>query len=279
MIILRSISAVQKYIKKIKDAHKTIGFVPTMGALHQGHMNLVRQARQHHNKVIVSIFVNPAQFGPSEDFKKYPRQIKQDSLFLDDEKVDAVFYPTAEMMYPRGYLTYVNVESVSEKLCGHYRSGHFRGVATVVAKLLNIIRPDTIYLGQKDGQQVVVLERMVKDLNFPVKVKVIPTVREKDGLAMSSRNRYLTETDRQQAPVLWQALKLAKQMIVSGVKDPARIENAMRAHITQNSQAKIQYIELVDKNTLETVTECRKNFMIAAAIYLGATRLIDNIIV
>ncbi|MBF0484059.1 MAG: pantoate--beta-alanine ligase [Candidatus Omnitrophica bacterium] len=279
MKILRSIFSVQKYIKQVRGKNKTIGFVPTMGALHQGHLKLVKEARRENAIVIVSIFVNPVQFGPSEDFKKYPRQIKQDSLLLDDEKVDVVFYPTVEMVYPRGYLTYVNVESVSEGLCGAYRPGHFKGVATVVAKLLNIIMPDAIYLGQKDGQQVAVLKRMVNDLNFPVKVKVVKTVREKDGLAMSSRNRYLNDEERQQAPVLWQALRSAQDMIRSGEYNSGKVVTAIMTHITEKSSAKVQYVCIVDKNTLEPLKECRKDAMIAVAVYFGSTRLIDNIII
>ena len=216
MIIVRSAKTLRKIIQAHKNRRKTIGFVPTMGALHQGHGSLINRCRKENDFVVLSIFVNPTQFGPKEDFHRYPRPIKKDILFAKKEKVDIMFYPSKELLYPSGFLTYIEVNAISHVLCGSSRPTHFRGIATIVAKLLNIVQPDTLYLGQKDAQQVAVLRRMIKDLDFVATVRACPTVREKDGLALSSRNQSLTPEQRQEAPVLYQALKIAKSKIVSG---------------------------------------------------------------
>src|SRR3990167_4209879 len=207
MRVVRSVRSIQQLIRKAKSAGKTIGFVPTMGALHDGHRSLLRRCHRENDLVVLSIFVNPKQFGPEEDFGKYPRREQADKKLAKKEKVDIMFVPTAEEMYPEGYLTYIEVERMTHVLCGKSRPGHFRGVTTVVGKLLNIVIPDVLYLGQKDAQQAAVVTRMVRDLNFPVLVKTCPTVREADGLAMSSRNQYLSTGQRKEAVVLYRSLK------------------------------------------------------------------------
>ena len=201
MQIVKTISSIRRLIQKAKTENKTIGFVPTMGAFHEGHLSLMRKCRRENDICAVSIFVNPAQFGPREDYRKYPRQEAKDISFAKKENVDIIFIPSVEEMYPAGYLTSVQVEQLSDRLCGAFRPGHFRGVATVVAKLLNIVQPDCLYLGQKDAQQAVILKRMIRDLNFPTNVNICPTAREADDLAMSSRNVYLMPQERKEAAV------------------------------------------------------------------------------
>jgi len=262
--------------EKIRRLKRSIGFVPTMGALHAGHSSLIKQARKENNIVVVSIFVNPAQFVPGEDFKKYPRYLKQDVDFCRQLGVDFVFLPDTKDMYPKGYSTFVNVEDLSDLLCGVSRPGHFCGVATVVAKLLNIVQPDTLYLGQKDAQQAIIISRMVKDLNFSVKVKVLPIVREKDGLALSSRNAYLSKNERSGAVVLFKALQLAEALICNGQRDAARIISRMKQLIEKNKQAKIGYIAIIDPQQLRAVKKVKPGSLIALAVKIGKTRLIDN---
>jgi len=268
-----------KLIKEIRRKNKSIGFVPTMGALHLGHLSLIKQAAKDNDIVVTSIFVNPVQFGPGEDFKKYPRQLKKDLNLCRKEKVDLVFLPNEKNMYSRGYSTFVNVEGLSSKLCGIFRPGHFAGVTTVVAKLLNIVEPNVIYLGQKDAQQAIIITRMIKDLNFPVKVKIMATVRQKDGLALSSRNIYLNKNQRSKAVVLSKALSLAKSMIDCGQRDCARIINRMKQLIISKSQAKIDYVSIVDLEKLEDIKKINQSCLIALAVKIGKTRLIDNIII
>jgi pantoate--beta-alanine ligase len=265
--------------KKARQLKKSIGFVPTMGALHAGHFSLIKRAREENDITIVSIFVNPAQFGPGEDLKKYPRSLKQDAAFCRKLGVDFIFLPDKDNMYPQGYSTFVNVEILSGLLCGSSRPGHFRGVATVVAKLLNIVQPDTLYLGQKDAQQAVIISRMVKDLNFPVKVKVLPTVRQDDGLALSSRNAYLGKDERASALVLYKALQLAKVMIDNGQRNAARIISRMKQLIEKNKLARIDYIAIVERQQLKEVKKIIPGSLIALAVKFGKTRLIDNIII
>ena len=265
-------------IKKIKGNKKTIGFVPTMGALHLGHLSLIKQAANDNDIVVVSIFVNPAQFGPKEDLKKYPRSLKNDLELCRKSGVDLVFLPAAEMMYPQGYSTFVEVEGLSNKLCGISRPGHFRGVTTVVAKLLNIVEPNLLYLGQKDAQQAIIIARMIKDLNFPVEVKVMPIVRQQDGLAVSSRNLYLNKEQRTQAQVLSQALSLAKSLIANGQCDCSRIIARM-SQLIHKQQVKIDYIAIVDSMDLKPLKRISGNCLVTLAVYLGKTRLIDNLIV
>jgi pantoate--beta-alanine ligase len=279
MRLIRSIKKMYEFSKKAHLEGKTIGFVPTMGYLHQGHLSLIRKARKENDIVVVSIFVNPIQFGPKEDFKKYPRDLKRDMNLAKQVGTDVIFYPDAKDMYPEGFKTYVNVEELSEKLCGKFRPGHFKGVATVVTKLFNIVCPDIAYFGQKDAQQAIIIKRMVADLNIPVKIKVLPIVREKDGLAMSSRNTYLNEKERKDALVLYQALNLAKELIKSGITDTKTIIRKMRQLIEKKKNAKIDYIEIVQMENLKSLKVISDNCLIALAVWIGKTRLIDNIIV
>jgi len=268
-----------KISQALKKRSKAIGFVPTMGALHQGHISLVKQARQDTDIVVMSIFVNPLQFGPQEDFKKYPRDLKGDCKLAKAAGVDLLFHPDRREMYPEGASTCVRVEGLSDCLCGRFRPGHFRGVATVVTKLFNIVRPDIAYFGQKDAQQAVIIKQLAKDLNIPVKIKVLPTIREKDGLAMSSRNAYLNKQERRDALVLFQALNLAKGLIKQGKRNSRYIINNMKKIINKKKTAKIDYIEIVDPNNLKSLDFIRGKVLIALAVWIGKSRLIDNVIV
>ncbi|MDD2927315.1 MAG: pantoate--beta-alanine ligase [Candidatus Omnitrophica bacterium] len=279
MKIIKLPAVLYKSLKKSRSAGKTIGFVPTMGALHAGHLSLIRQARKENSIVVVSIFVNPAQFGPKEDLKKYPRPLNKDLALCRKERVDFVFSPRPEEMYGEGFSTYVNVERLSETLCGKSRPGHFRGVATIVAKLLNIGQPDIIYLGQKDAQQAIIVKRMARDLNIPVKVKIMPTVRQRDGLALSSRNAYLDKKEKKDALVLSAALNLAKLFIKSGARDASRIINRMKRVVNKKKSSRIDYIAIVDTASLKPVRKISGECLIALAVRIGRTRLIDNIIV
>jgi pantoate--beta-alanine ligase len=267
-----------RMLKGISRGKKSIGFVPTMGALHPGHLSLIKQARKENNTVVVSIFVNPAQFGPKEDLKKYPRPLKNDLELCRKAGVDLVFFPDHKIMYPEGFSTFVNVEELSSLLCGVTRPGHFRGVTTIVAKLLNIISPDVLYLGQKDAQQAIIISRMVKDLNFPVKIKVMPTIREKDGLALSSRNAYLNKNQRSEASVLFKALGLAKCLLDHGQRDAGRIISRMKQLIGKKKQTKIDYVAIVDLEKLEAIKKIRQSCLIALAVKIGNRRLIDNLV-
>ena len=278
MKTVRSINALRRHLEAARRRKKTIGFVPTMGYLHEGHLSLIRRCRKDTDLTVLSIFVNPAQFSPDEDYRQYPRDKKRDEILAKKEKVDIIFYPSAKTMYPTGYLTYVVVEKITDRLCGRTRPGHFRGVCTVVAKLLNIVSPDAMYLGQKDFQQALVLKRMVRDLNFPTTIKVLPIVREPDGLAMSSRNRYLSPQQRREATVLYQSLKTARQAVRSGERDPGRIKTLIRQMIREKSSARIDYIECVEARTLATPKRLRGTTVIALAAWFGPARLIDNII-
>jgi pantoate--beta-alanine ligase len=258
---------------------KKIGFVPTMGYFHEGHLSLIRRAKKECDICVVSIYVNPKQFGPKEDLSRYPRDIKRDTAMIEKENVDILFIPSDNVVYPNRYLTYIDVEKISNVLCGKYRPGHFKGVATVVAKLLNMVQPDILYLGQKDAQQVVVLSKVITDLNFPVSVRVVPTAREKDGLAMSSRNVFLTLQERAQAPVLYQALKKAVTRITAGERRASVITGGIRQVITQCSNGKIQYVACMDADTLEPFKILKGKVLIALSVFFNRTRLIDNVIV
>ena len=279
MVIAKTIKHVRKIIFAAKQKNKTIGFVPTMGALHYGHLSLVRAARKNCDFVVVSIFINPTQFGPKEDFRKYPRQFNQDKRLLEIEKVDLVFYPSAAEMYLKDSSTYIKEVYLSEPLCGSTRPGHFRGVCTVVAKLFNIIEPDIAYFGQKDYQQARVVKRMVRDLNFPVKIKIFPTLRERSGLAMSSRNAYLDQKARGDALVLFESLKLAKKLVKEGERDPKKIINKIRKLIISIKNAKIDYVEIVDAKSLRPVDKIKAKVAVVLAVYIGKIRLIDNVLV
>jgi pantoate--beta-alanine ligase len=267
------------FSRKVHLKRKTIGFVPTMGALHDGHLSLIRKARQENAKVVVSIFVNPIQFGPQEDYKRYPRNLKRDALLCQKEGTDVIFYPDIRQMYPHNYKTYVTVQDLSRALCGKFRPGHFQGVATVVAKLFNIVSPDSAYFGQKDAQQAIIIQKMVRDLNMPIKIKVMPTVREKNGLAMSSRNTYLKENERRDASGLYQALNLARNLIKHGKRDSLEIIRKMKRLINSQKSASVQYISIVDLKDLKAVTKIKGKVLIALAVFIGKTRLIDNIVV
>jgi len=267
----------REHSSRLKRQRKRIGFVPTMGYLHDGHLSLVKRSIKETDKTIVSIFVNPTQFGPREDLAKYPRDIKRDEGLLNSMGVDALFYPTVNQMYPRPYSTYVNVEDISYGLCGKFRPGHFRGVSTIVAKLFNIVKPDVAYFGQKDAQQAAVIKKMVQDLNMDLQIKALPTIRERDGLVQSSRNTYLGPQEREDALVLHDSLLLAKRMIKKGEKSSKKIVNAMRNRIKTKRSTRIEYIEIVDSKTLKPIKGIKGELLIALAVYVGRTRLIDNI--
>jgi len=278
MRLIKSPSLINKELSKYRIKGQPIGFVPTMGSLHEGHLTLIRRALKENRVVVVSVFVNPKQFAPGEDFRKYPRTVKRDLKLCRGEGVDFVFLPKDDDIYPGGFSTYVNVEGLDGFLCAKSRPGHFRGVTTIVAMLLNIIAPDVLYLGQKDAQQAVILKRMIEDLHIPVKVKVMPVVRSKDGLALSSRNAYLSERERKDALVLSQALKLAEFLIENGASDAKRIILKMRQLIEKKRSAKIDYIEIADPSTLKPLKKVAGSFLIALAVWIGKTRLIDNLL-
>jgi pantoate--beta-alanine ligase len=255
-----------------------LGLVPTMGALHEGHLSLVRSARAQCDAVAVSIFVNPTQFGPSEDFAKYPRSFERDCAALEKEGVDIVFAPSVEEMYRKGETTWVMVEGLSEKLDGRSRPGHFRGVTTVVAKLFHVIEPDVAFFGQKDAAQVAMIRRMVRDLNYPVEVAVCPIVREPDGLAMSSRNAYLNSEERRRALVLYRSLREVDRAFGAGERSAAKLIAAGRNVIAQEPQVRLDFFEIVDPETLDPVERITGRTLVAVAAYVGATRLIDNVV-
>ncbi|MFC1916762.1 pantoate--beta-alanine ligase [Chloroflexota bacterium] len=255
-----------------------VGFVPTMGYLHEGHLSLVRQAKAETHWVIISIFVNPTQFGPREGFKSYPRDTQRDLAMLEKEGTDIVFMPSADEMYPAGSSSWVNVEKVTERLEGASRPTHFRGVTTVVAKLFNIVQPAKAYFGQKDAQQAIVIRKMVADLNMNLEVVSAPTVRELDGLAMSSRNTYLNPQERQAAVVLYQALTMAQQLWSQGEKDAQRLRQEMLALIQKQPLANIDYVSVTDPETLDELDKVRPPALVSLAVRFGKTRLIDNVV-
>lgn len=279
MKVIKSIPALKSAVRRWKSKNRTIGFAPTMGYLHEGHLSLVRASKKKADVTVVSIFVNPTQFGPKEDFRTYPRDFERDAGLLKKEGVDVLFYPDADKMYPGGYKTYVEVYDLQDKLCGRSRPGHFRGVSTVVLKLFNIVRPDYAFFGQKDAQQAIILRRMARDLNLEVRVEVIPIVREADGLAMSSRNTYLGPDERKAGLSLSRSLRQAKMRIGAGERRPAVILSAMKEMIAAEPLARIDYIEAVDMDTLEAVKEISEGTLIALAVFIGKIRLIDNMIV
>jgi len=264
--------------RQARAESRVIGFVPTMGALHAGHLSLVSRARRDCDPVIASIFVNPKQFGPQEDFKKYPRTLEKDAEKFAEAGVGALFLPEAAEMYPTGFATYVNVEGLSERFEGRTRPGHFRGVTTVVAKLFHIVEPDLAFFGQKDAAQVAIIRRMVRDLNFPVEIAVCPIVREPDGLAMSSRNAYLGPEQRKQALVLQRSLTLVEQMIGAGEYDALRLVAAAKEVFAGETAVRLDYFEIVDADSLDPVSDVAKGALVAVAAFVGTTRLIDNIV-
>jgi len=255
-----------------------LGLIPTMGALHEGHLSLVRAAKAQCDAVAVSIFVNPLQFGPTEDLAKYPRTFERDRALLEQEDVDFLFAPSVEELYPGKAITYVTVEGLSEKLCGRSRPGHFRGVTTVVAKLFHIVEPDLAFLGQKDAAQATIIRRMVRDLNFPVEIMVCPIVREADGLAMSSRNAYLSPRERRSALALYRALREVQKKFNQGEHNPFRLIEAGKNVLTQESGVRLDYLEIADPDTLDPVERIERPVLVAIAAFVGNTRLIDNIV-
>lgn len=279
MKVIKSIPALKSAVRRWKSKNRTIGFAPTMGYLHEGHLSLVRASMKKADVTVVSIFVNPTQFGPKEDFRTYPRDFERDAGLLEKEGVDVLFYPDAEEMYPGGYKTYVEIHDLQDKLCGRSRPGHFRGVSTVVLKLFNIVRPDYAFFGQKDAQQAIILRRMARDLDLDMCVEIMPIVREADGLAMSSRNTYLGPDERKAGLSLSRSLRQVKMRIDAGERRPDVILSAMKEMIAAEPLARIDYIEAVDMETLEPVKEISEGTLIALAVFIGKTRLIDNMIV
>ncbi|MBI2884805.1 MAG: pantoate--beta-alanine ligase [Candidatus Omnitrophica bacterium] len=279
MRIIRSLGQMQSAALRARRAGKTIGFVPTMGALHDGHASLIRAARRDTDVVVVSIFVNPLQFGPREDYRRYPRTFQRDVAVAKRAGCDVLFAPTAAAMYPKNSRTVVVVTGLSEQLEGASRPGHFRGVATVVAKLFHLVQPTAAYVGQKDYQQSCLIRRMVDDLDVPVRVNVLPTVRERDGLAMSSRNAYLTPQQRREAPVLARALRAAARNIRRGERRASTVRAGIARALACAPHARVDRIDIVDAATLEPVARLRGRVALLAAIRLGGTRLIDNVLV
>ena len=271
-------SSVARKLRREED--KTIGLVPTMGALHEGHLSLVREARRMCDVVVVSVFVNPTQFGPGEDFARYPRDLTQDTTKLADYNVDYIFAPAVEEIYPKNFSTYVTVESLSEGMEGAARPGHFRGVATVLTVLFNTVRPDFAFFGQKDAQQTLVVKRLVRDLAFDIEVVVLPTVREQSGLALSSRNSYLSAEDRRAAAALYRALSQAREVYNEGERHAKRLAEVVRAQFAAEPRAALEYVGVVDAETMEKLDRISDDrpVLIALAARVGATRLIDNIV-
>ncbi|MBT9173760.1 MAG: Pantothenate synthetase [Syntrophomonadaceae bacterium] len=279
MEIIRQITLFKEKIKEARRLGNSIGFVPTMGFLHEGHLSLLRQARAENDLVVLSIFVNPLQFGAGEDFEDYPRDLERDAALAVSAGCDIIFAPATRDMYPKDYATFVEVERLTSGLCGASRLGHFRGVTTVVNKLFNIVTPDRAYFGQKDAQQAIIIRRMAKDLNMGLEIDVLPIIREADGLAMSSRNSYLTQAERKSATVLYRSLCLANESIAAGERNAGLIEQLIRAAIDSERLAHIDYIAVVDAENLLELDKIEKRVLIALAVRFGKTRLIDNIIV
>jgi pantoate--beta-alanine ligase len=279
MQIIKTIKDMQALSRGLKIEKKTIGFVPTMGALHEGHLSLVRRSKKENDITVVSIFVNPIQFGPKEDFKQYPRDLEGDLKKLDILDTDIVFVPDEKEMYAQGFSTVINVGTIGEILCGVTRKGHFNGVATVVAKLFNIVMPQRAYFGQKDFQQSVIIKKLVRELNFDIDIIVCPIVREPDGLAMSSRNSYLNQDERKAAVILYKALRHGEELINKGIKDVSHLKEEIRSVLSSEPLAKTEYVEIVDPESLEDIKEIKTQAVICIAVRIGTTRLIDNLIV
>jgi len=279
MKIITTVKEMQTEAEKLRQRGKVIGLVPTMGYLHEGHLSLIRIARKKADVVVISIFVNPTQFGPNEDLGKYPRDIKRDEKLASETGVDIIFCPSNEEMYPERYLTYVTVEKITETLCGTSRPGHFRGVTTICAKLFNIVKPHFAVFGEKDYQQAVIIKHMIRDLNLDMELITGPIVREADGLAMSSRNAYLSPAERQDALVLNRSLKFAEEMIRNGEKRTEVIIKAVKKMIEEKKSTRVDYVSVVDPDTLASLEKIEDKALIALAVFVGDTRLIDNRIV
>lgn len=277
MQILTKIEDIRQELLVIRTSAKKIALVPTMGYLHEGHLSLVDVAKVNADVVVMSIFVNPTQFAPNEDLMRYPRDIERDERLARERGVDYIFHPEVAEMYPDPYFTYVVTEQLAKVLCGISRPTHFRGVTTVVAKLFNIIQPDVAVFGQKDAQQAVIVKQMVRDLNFPIQIIVAPIVRESDGLAMSSRNVYLTPEERQQAPIIFKALQAARENVKNGLTDANHVRDQITKMIQTSPLARIDYVEIIDDQTLTPVETVKPGTFAAVAVYYGKTRLIDNI--
>ncbi len=275
----KSIQIIREQIKTWREQGYSIGFVPTMGYLHDGHKSLIEKSASENDKTVVSVFVNPTQFSANEDLSTYPRDFEKDSITCQQAGADLIFNPDPAEIYPEGFCSYVDMTKVTGELCGRSRPDHFRGVCTVVAKLFNIVSPDQAYFGQKDAQQLAVIKRMVKDLNFNINIVGCPIVRESDGLAMSSRNTYLNPEERQQAPVLYQALTAAQKAILQGERDAATVKALIIDKISTMPLCEIDYVEIVDSDDIELIEKIEGNTLIALAVRIGTTRLIDNIII
>lgn len=276
MEIVKTIKEVREQIKEWKKQGLSIGLVPTMGYLHEGHKSLIDKAARENDRVVVSVFVNPIQFGPNEDFQTYPRDLEQDKSLCESSGAAILFNPDASEMYFENRCTHVDVDELTEGLCGAKRPGHFRGVCTVVSKLFNIVNPDRAYFGEKDAQQLAVIKRMVRDLNFDIEIVGCSIVREKDGLAKSSRNIYLSKQERQAALILSKSLKKAEKLFKDGEKDIEVIKNLIKEEINKEPLAKIDYVEIIDSESLKPVEKVNKSALIAMAVFIGKTRLIDN---
>ncbi len=277
MQVCHTIPEIRNFVRQVRAGGRSVGLVPTMGSLHEGHLELMRRAGEQCGVVVISIFVNPAQFGPHEDFASYPRDLERDVRMSEKAGVEAIFNPSVSEMYPAGFSTRVEVGRITEKLCGCSRPGHFSGVATVVTKLFNIIKPDRAFFGQKDAQQALVIERMAADLNLDLEVVTLPTVREPDGLAMSSRNRYLGPEERRAALILYRSLQYAKELYRAGERDAARLRRQVTAMIAAEPLARIDYVEIYSYPELEEVAEIQGPVLLALAVKIGKARLIDNI--
>ena len=276
MKLVKKIDEVKEIVREWKAKGLSIGFVPTMGYLHEGHGSLIEKAKEENDKVVVSIFVNPMQFGPTEDLESYPRDIEKDSKYVEELGGDLIFNPEPEEMYDEGFCSYVDMSVLTEELCGLSRPTHFRGVCTVVNKLFNIVGAHRAYFGQKDAQQLAIIKRMVKDLNMDIEIIGCPIVREEDGLAKSSRNTYLNEEERKAALVLSKSLKVAKEMLDEGCKDALKVCDAIVDFINKEPLAKIDYVKIVDSLTMQQVETIDGEVLVALAVYVGKTRLIDN---
>ena len=278
MKIIETVTEMREFVQQARKQEQSIALVPTMGSLHEGHLTLMRRAKQCCDIVVVSIFVNPTQFGPNEDFAKYPRDLAGDSEAAASAGVEVIFHPQAKDMYPEGYSSFVDIEGITEKLCGLSRPGHFRGVATVVNKLFNIVQPNKAFFGQKDAQQVLVLARMVADFNMSVELEIVPIVREQDGLAMSSRNAFLSAEQRQAGLVLSRSLKLAEQLVAQGEIHVGKIRTQVINEIKTEKLAECEYVEIYNYPTLQDITALQHKALLALAVRIGNTRLIDNTI-
>jgi pantoate--beta-alanine ligase len=279
METIETIDAARQAVRQARDSHMTVGLVLTMGALHNGHVSLIQAARQQCDYVVVSIFVNPTQFGPNEDFDAYPRPLETDVSVCAEQGVDMIFVPSVDQVYGSRCLTWVDVEQLTEGLCGQFRPGHFRGVTTICAKLFNIILPDKAFFGQKDVQQAIVIRKMVEDLNMPLQIVVCPTVREPDGLAMSSRNQYLNKDERQQAAALYQSLQRCRELVSHGMRESAALIGVIKEILSQQPDIDIQYVSIVDIESLRPLAHIADRALVAVAARLGPARLIDNIVV